>query len=198
MKKHSKSEESVSPERKELYTISKNDHDTTEGGESGKLKDVPKEVVEKKARETNYGIVLTIAKLAAEFLFSSAQIISVGDIIPGKRAERKKSLEEQKTALVKELVDSGIDPVAFDVLLSNEIDRRLKIRFGIAFLLLTVLFTAASYSIIIFDAIYEWKISEVAITALIIETPIQFIGLLYIIARNLFPQSKNSGALSKK
>jgi hypothetical protein len=27
--------------------------------------------------------------------------------------------------------------------------------------------------------------------ALIVETPIQFIGLLYIIARNLFPQSLN-------
>jgi hypothetical protein len=31
-------------------------------------------------------------------------------------------------------------------------------------------------------------ISDVAITALIVETPIQFIGLLYIIVRNLFPQ----------
>ena len=94
---------------------------------------------------------------------------------------------------MKELTDSGIDLVVFDTLLSNEIDRRLKTRFGLAFLALTFLFTAASYSIVIFDGIYEWKISEVAITALIIETPIQFIGLLYIIARNLFPHSEKNG-----
>jgi hypothetical protein len=115
-----------------------------------------------------------------------------------KRARKKRSIAERKTKLVKELIESGIDPVAFDVLISNEINRRLKIRFGLAFLLLTFLFTAASYSIVIFDGIYGWQISEVAITALIIETPIQFIGLLYIIARNLFPQrteeNSNSGA----
>jgi len=89
---------------------------------------------------------------------------------------------------LKELTESGIDPAAFDSLISNEIDRKLKVQFGIVFLLLTFLFTAASYSIVILDGIYQWNISQVAITALIIETPIQFIGLLYIIARNLFPQ----------
>lgn len=105
--------------------------------------------------------------------------------------ERPKTLAEEKVTLVKELIEFGIDPVAFDVLISNEINRRLKVRFGVAFLVLTVLFTASSYSIVILDGIYGWNISPVAITALIIETPIQFIGLLYIIARNLFPQRKD-------
>jgi hypothetical protein len=103
-------------------------------------------------------------------------------------AERQKSIEERKIAIVKQLLESDIDPGLFDVLLQNEVDRRLKVRFGVTFLILTFLFTTASYAIVIFDGAYEWNISEVAITALIIETPIQFIGLLYIIARNLFPQ----------
>jgi hypothetical protein len=103
--------------------------------------------------------------------------------------ERRKSVEERKIEMVKQLLESNIDPNLFDVLLQNEVDRRLKVRFGVAFLILTFLFTTASYTIVILDGIYKWNISEVAITALIIETPIQFIGLLYIIARNLFPQS---------
>ena len=105
--------------------------------------------------------------------------------------ERKKTVEEQKHILVKQLLESDIDPVAFDVLLSNEINRRLKVQFGVAFLVFTLLFTVASYAIVILDGIYDWGISEIAITALIIETPIQFVGLLYIIARNLFPNSAN-------
>ena len=104
---------------------------------------------------------------------------------------KKKSIEQQKTTLVKELLELGIDPESFDVLLSNEMDRRLKVRFGITFVFLTFLFTAVSYAIVVLNSIHNWGISEVAITALIIETPIQFIGLLYIIARNLFPQNNN-------
>lgn len=103
--------------------------------------------------------------------------------------EKKKSIEEEKHLLVKQLLESDIDPAAFDVLLSNETNRRLKVRFGIAFLVLTLLFTATSYAIVVLDGIYDWGISDIAITALIIETPIQFVGLLYIIARNLFPNS---------
>lgn len=110
----------------------------------------------------------------------------------------QKSLEERKIDIVKQLLESDIDPGLFDVLLQNEVDRRLKVRFGVTFLVLTFLFTSASYAIVIFDGIYKWKISEVAITALIIETPIQFIGLLYIIARNLFPQSGSSNDNQKK
>ena len=114
---------------------------------------------------------------------------SFDDLRPKKRAERQKNLEERKTQLVKELSDAGIDPVMFDVLLSNELDRQLKLHFGAIFLCLTVVFTIASYAIVILNATQHWQISEIAITALIIETPIQFIGLLYVIARNLFPNN---------
>jgi hypothetical protein len=41
---------------------------------------------------------------------------------------------------------------------------------------------------VVANSILKWGISDIAITGLIVETPLQFIGLLYIIARNLFPQ----------
>jgi hypothetical protein len=103
--------------------------------------------------------------------------------------EKRKSLEERKIEVVKRLLESEIEPNMFDVLLQNEVDRRLKVRFGTTFLIFTFLFTAASYVIVICDGAYNWNISETAITALIIETPIQFIGLLYIIAKSLFPHT---------
>jgi len=110
---------------------------------------------------------------------------------PTKKRIKKKSIEEQKHILVKQLLASNINPVVFDVLLSNEINRRLKVKFGVTFLIFTLIITISSYAIVIFDGIYNWKISSIAITALIIETPIQFVGLLYIIARNLFPSANN-------
>lgn len=118
---------------------------------------------------------------------------SLSDIFSKKRREQRKTLEERKTELVKELTDSGIDPVMFDILLSNEMDRIMKLRFGIVFLILTVLFTLISYLIVVLDSTFKWGISEVAITTLIIEIPIQFVGLLYIIARNLFPSIEKTG-----
>lgn len=106
------------------------------------------------------------------------------------RRQDKDTLKEKKAQLVKDLSESDIDPLLFDVLISNEIDRKLKVKFGVAFLVLSVLFTIASYLIVVLNSTQHWGISNIAITALIIETPIQFIGLLYIIARNLFPQSE--------
>ena len=101
----------------------------------------------------------------------------------------KKSLVEEKTKLLKELAGLNISPEKFDALLTAELDRKLKASFGIWLLFLACLFTAASYLIVVLNSVHKWGISENAITALIIETPIQFIGLLYIIARNLFPQT---------
>ena len=102
--------------------------------------------------------------------------------------DKNHSNEEKTAVLMKKLMESDIDPVLFDSLLSSNADRKLKARFGIAFLVLTIIFTITSYAIVILNSICKWGISEVAITSLVIETPIQFIGLLYIIARNLFPQ----------
>lgn len=133
------------------------------------------------------------AKVFADYLLNKATPWYYADIFSllskSSREKKTKSLEQEKHALVKQLLESDIDPAAFDVLLSNEINRRLKVRFGIAFLVLTSLFTASSYAIVVLDGIYKWNISEAAITGLIIETPIQFAGLLYIIARNLFPST---------
>jgi hypothetical protein len=132
--------------------------------------------------------VIVSASPATTNLASALLDIREMRLSPEKREERRKTIAEETAVLVKALIEAGIDPVAFDALISNEINRRLKVRFGGWFLFLTFLFTAASYSIVILDGIYKWNISQVAITALIIETPIQFIGLLYIIARNLFPR----------
>lgn len=98
------------------------------------------------------------------------------------------NVRREQLTLLQELSTAGIDPKLFDLLLSNELDRNLKRRFGYAFFVATLVFTAASYGVIVLNGIFRWGVSEVAITALIVETPIQFIGLLYIIARNLFPQ----------
>jgi len=110
--------------------------------------------------------------------------------INSHREERRKDMEEYKLALVKQMMKSGVDPTLFDIQLSNDSDRRLKVFFGKSFLILTSLFTSVSYLLIVLNSICNWGIPKYAITALIIETPIQFIGLLYIIARNLFPQKE--------
>jgi hypothetical protein len=127
------------------------------------------------------------ASVFTSVLALSASAWTITDLFPSKRAEKKKTVQERTTALVKELSESGIDPVMFDVLLSNEINRRMKLHFGVTFLVFTFIFTTVSYAIVILDGIHKWGISKVAIASLIIETPIQFVGLLYIIARNLFP-----------
>lgn len=136
-----------------------------------------------------------IAKAVANIIAGSS-FVAFPDFILS--SERKKSLAEEKTELMKELAELNVDPETFDALLTNELDRKLKLNFGVAFLVLTCLFTIASYAIVVCDAIYDWGMSEVAITALVIETPIQFIGLLYIIARNLFPQSEVGRKLTGK
>lgn len=133
-----------------------------------------------------------VAKSLVDVLEPEIKLPFVSFKLWGKNKKEivQKSLEEKKLELVKELSKAEINPEMFDLIISNEIDRRLKVRFGTVFLILTFLFTTASYSIVVFDGIFKWNISQVAITALIIETPIQFVGLLYIIARNLFPQTE--------
>jgi hypothetical protein len=96
-------------------------------------------------------------------------------------------VEHEHLFLVKELLRSNIDPEIFDSLVSREMDRRLKLRFGYCFLALTFVITAAAYAVVVLHGACGWRLPEMAITALVIEAPIQFVGLLYIIARNLFP-----------
>ena len=126
-----------------------------------------------------------ISELSATLIVEA--LLGKSDGLASLWKKDSKSIEEKKVQLIKELTDSGIDPDAFDVLISKEIDRRLKVQFGITFLIFTFIFTAMSSGIVITDGLLGLGISEIAVTALVIETPIQFIGLLYIIARNLFP-----------
>jgi hypothetical protein len=103
-------------------------------------------------------------------------------------AEHEREIRQGQIELLRSLSQAGIDPQLFDLVVSNELDRTLKKQFGNAFLAATLAFTAVSFAVIIFNSIYRWGISDMAITALIVEVPLQFIGLLFIIARNLFPQ----------
>jgi hypothetical protein len=115
-----------------------------------------------------------------------------------RKQENALEFRKEQMMLLQELTKSGIDPRLFDLMLTTELDRKLKARFGVAFYVATVIFTAASFLIVVLNVIFKWSVSDVAITGLIIETPLQFIGLLYIIARNLFPQSKISSTEDKK
>ena len=115
-----------------------------------------------------------------------------------KRQESALEFRKEQLVLLQDLTKSGIDPNLFDLMLTTELDRKLKVRFGIAFFVATAFFTLLSFAVIVFNSIDKWGINDVAITGLIIETPLQFIGLLYIIARNLFPQPRSSRAHSDR
>ena len=98
--------------------------------------------------------------------------------------------EEKVDKLINTLTaakKAGIDPETLNQHRDSEFNRNMKSSFGIAFLLITIGFTSLSYYIVVFNVTNNWKIPDAAITALVIEAPIQFIGLLYIIAKNLFP-----------
>jgi hypothetical protein len=127
--------------------------------------------------------VRLVAQLAAEILKQTSPFNFFSS------EEKRLTLQERQLELVKALSAAGIDPQLFDLLLSAELDRQLKARFGIAFFAATVVFTCVSYAVIILNSVYKWGINDIAITGMVIETPLQFIGLLYIIARNLFPQT---------
>jgi len=132
--------------------------------------------------DVSISLVKQIARL-------SANAFGVEASIPWRRNEDDRvNAREAQLELLEKLTNADIDPHLFDLMLSSEQDRILKKQFGVAFLAATIIFTMASYAVIILNSVHKWGISDIAITSLIVETPIQFIGLLYIIARNLFPQ----------
>jgi hypothetical protein len=51
--------------------------------------------------------------------------------------------------------EAGIDPQLFDLLLSAELDRRLKSRFGVAFFVATIFFTLLSFGVIVFNGVQK-------------------------------------------
>ena len=99
------------------------------------------------------------------------------------------SLDEEKLRIAKELQDAGIDLQVFDVMLSNEIDRNLRKNFAWVFAIAAIVITLASYILIILNYSKKWGIHDAVMTAFIIEVPIQFIGILYIVAKDLFPSA---------
>lgn len=139
--------------------------------------------------EVSAGGLIDAAALVSGIIPGAGSILN---LIPAFRAKRRETIQELTTALVTKLAAAGVDPLLFDSMVSNEINRRMKVQFGITFLIFTFFFTTVSYAIVVLDGIYKWGIAPGAITALIIETPLQFVGLLFIIARNLFPQPNNS------
>jgi hypothetical protein len=106
--------------------------------------------------------------------FSPPQYYSYTRPEPEPNEEKKKGVQ-------------AVNPVIFDILASSEVNGRLKRSFGIAFIVITCLFTFVSYAIIIFASIYEWKIPAAAFTALVIQAPLQMIGILYVMAKHLYP-----------
>lgn len=77
---------------------------------------------------------------------------------------------------------------------SEKIDRIVRICFGIGLLLLTVLFTATLCTIIMLAGFRKWETFKVAITALMIATPIQFVVLLCVIASCVLPRREKAPA----
>jgi hypothetical protein len=104
-----------------------------------------------------------------------------------KREKAKKEIQEEKIKLFTELANIGINISIYEQHLNNELNRKLKKIFGGLFLIFAFIFTILSYLIVILDAILHWGINQVAVTALIIEIPLQFVSILLIIANNLFP-----------
>jgi len=111
---------------------------------------------------------------------------------PPKAKKGSDGDESLKTEQLIKMLSESMGPKTFDTVLTIEIDMALKKRYAMVFCWMAALFSLLSYAVVILDAVLSWGISDLAITALIIETPIQFVGLLYIIARNLFPSSGNT------
>ena len=76
----------------------------------------------------------------------------------------------------------------YDKFISNKLNRELKRNFGWAFIIMSVLTLVASYSFVFLSTINKWEVSDVVTTTIIIEAPLQMIGILVIIANNLFPK----------
>ena len=89
-------------------------------------------------------LAIEASKRVAELLFRGRD----GEDANGEGKPARADAEQAKREGVVKLLASGIDPLVFDALLSNEIDRKLKTTFGAIFVGLTVLFTAVSYGII--------------------------------------------------
>jgi hypothetical protein len=115
------------------------------------------------------------------------------DFIPALRKREEEKKEKQKKEileLLKEISQIGISIETYDKYIENSSDRKMKQKYGALFLLFMVFFTICSYLLIILNSILNWNISEYAIIGLVIEIPVQLLGILFIIAKNLFPNKE--------
>jgi|GEM_PF-3454481 len=102
----------------------------------------------------------------------------------------KGTSKNEITDILKDFQDSSIDAETLDVLLTSEVNRNLKKKFAWVFAWFALISILLSYSLVALNKPLSLGISEIAMTALIIEAPIQFIGILYIVANNLFPSEQ--------
>lgn len=97
-------------------------------------------------------------------------IININNIKPPKQITKKQMEESVSTESIK-----------------DKTDRRLKIGFGIIFTFFTIVFTFISYAIIILNYQKHIGIPDYIIAGLVVKIPFEFIGILYIITRHLYP-----------
>jgi hypothetical protein len=143
--------------------------------------------------------ILEIAGTAATVIMNAVSggppIINfnLGEVFSTKKqTERIKEMQRDKIELFSKLRTEGIDQAAFEQHLNNEINRTLKKQYGSRFFFITFFFTVLSFSIVILNSILHWNIPDGAIIGLIIEIPIQFVGIMYIVAKHLFPNVEKS------
>jgi hypothetical protein len=129
----------------------------------------------------------TPASMSAPVARASIGFDSAEDILRYKEQYEAAQKADRATRKKGALQRPPADPVIFDVLVSNELNRKLKKNFGIAFISISFTFTVISYAIIVMAAVYNWNLPSAALTALVIQAPLQMIGILYIMAKNLFP-----------
>ena len=80
---------------------------------------------------------------------------------------------------------------------SEKVDRTMRIWFGAVLLVLTTFFTLAFMWVSYLIAMHVdegWEAPEVAITALMIAAPIQFVVLMCVIASCVMPRRKETAA----
>lgn len=145
----------------------------------------PGKINSAKENMSNSVLATYIASKAAEEIAKNKTAFS----FLGFSKKSDHEIEEWKIDILNQLKKADIDLLQFDILLNNGINRNLKKNFAKNLICLTIFFTISSYLILILNSPKIWAlgIPEHALTAFIIEIPIQFVGILYIIAKHLFP-----------
>jgi len=106
------------------------------------------------------------------------------------------SISDEKVRALAKLSKIGVDPHIYEVMLNNHHQRDLRSKYGLLFFVYSCVATAVSYVVVILNASLGWGLSDLVLSSLVIQTPIQILGLLFIIARSLFPRQMPTGKAS--